>query len=71
MLPSSDDALRLKKICRTARYAIIRTTATLLLEDVINLLTVIKGKTKYRWSWKHDFVKDYLPARMSEFKSAL
>ncbi|GJZ11960.1 argonaute 4-like protein [Tanacetum coccineum] len=49
----------------------IPTVHRVIREDGINLLTVIKDKTKYRQSWKHDFVKDYFPPSMSEYKSAL
>nr|GEV80259.1 acyltransferase-like protein At1g54570, chloroplastic [Tanacetum cinerariifolium] len=72
MLPSSDEALRLKKNLQNCKICYYKDNGhTLLLEDGINLLTVIKGLTKYRRSWKHDFVKDYLPPSMSEYKSAL
>ncbi|GJU86471.1 acyltransferase-like protein, chloroplastic [Tanacetum coccineum] len=72
MLLSSDEALRLKKNLKNCKICYYKDNGhTLLLEDGINLLTVIKGMTKYRRSWKHDFVKDYFTPSMSEYKSAL
>nr|XP_043631558.1 acyltransferase-like protein At1g54570, chloroplastic [Erigeron canadensis] len=72
MLPSRDEAERLSKELRNCKICYYKDNGhTLLLEDGINLLTVIKGKLKYRRSWKHDFVKDYLPPSMSEYRSAL
>ncbi|MFQ6662168.1 hypothetical protein Gotur_030070 [Gossypium turneri] len=41
---------------------------TLLMEDSMNLLTVIKGTCKYRRSKSHDFTKDFLPPSMSEYR---
>ncbi|KAK4749547.1 hypothetical protein SAY87_026996 [Trapa incisa] len=41
---------------------------TLLMEEGINLLTVIKGTYTYRRSRRHDCVTDFLPPCMSEFK---
>ncbi|CAK9163387.1 unnamed protein product [Ilex paraguariensis] len=40
-------------------------------EDGVNLLTVIKGTGKYRRSRRHDFVMNFLPPSMSEFRGAL
>lgn len=40
-------------------------------EDGVNLLTIIKGTLKYRRSRNHDFVKDFIPPSMSEYKKAL
>lgn len=37
-------------------------------EDGVNLLTVIKGTGKYRRSRTINFVTDFLPPSMSEFK---
>lgn len=40
-------------------------------EDGINLLTIIKGTSKYRRSRNHDYVRDFIPPSASEFKQAL
>jgi len=37
-------------------------------DDRINLLTVIKGANMYRRHRQHDFVTDYLPPTLNEFK---
>jgi hypothetical protein len=37
-------------------------------EDGVNLLTVIKGTGKYRRSRTINFVTDFVPPSMSEFK---
>ncbi|XP_076922202.1 phytyl ester synthase 1, chloroplastic-like [Bidens hawaiensis] len=72
MLPSRDEALRLSRNLQNCRVCFFKDNGhTLLLEDGINLLTIIKGTSKYRRTWKHDFVKDYLPPSMSEYRSGL
>jgi hypothetical protein len=37
-------------------------------EDGINLLSVIKGANMYRRGRQRDFVADYLPPTLNEFK---
>lgn len=37
-------------------------------EDGINLLSIIKGANMYRRGRQRDFVTDYLPPTISEFK---
>ena len=37
-------------------------------EDGVNLLSVIKGVNMYRRGRQRDFVTDYLPPTLSEFK---
>ena len=37
-------------------------------EDGVNLLSVIKGANMYRRGRQRDFVTDYLPPTLSEFK---
>ncbi|XP_071707322.1 phytyl ester synthase 1, chloroplastic-like [Rutidosis leptorrhynchoides] len=72
LLPSGDEAERLSRELANCKICYFKDNGhTLLLEDGINSLTVIKGKLKYRRSRKHDFVKDYLPPSMSEYKSGL
>nr|GEY05885.1 hypothetical protein [Tanacetum cinerariifolium] len=58
MLLSSDDALRLNKICRTARSATIRTTNTFLLfENILKndpFIPMIAGQRKPEGQWTID-----------------
>ncbi|KAK9292609.1 hypothetical protein L1049_020584 [Liquidambar formosana] len=72
MLPSEDEAQRLSSSLRNCRVRHFKNNGhTLLLEDGINLMTVIKGTFIYRRSsGKHDFVSDFLPPSMSEYKYA-
>ncbi|KAJ6384374.1 hypothetical protein OIU78_027647 [Salix suchowensis] len=69
LLPSGDEAQRLKS---TLKNCIVRhfkdNGHTILLEDGVNLLTVIKGTGKYRRSRRIDIVSDFIPPSMSEFK---
>ncbi|XP_023761225.1 phytyl ester synthase 1, chloroplastic [Lactuca sativa] len=72
MLPSSNEAQRLSKTLQNCKICYFKDNGhTLLLEDGMNLLTIIKGRLKYRRTWKHDFVKDFIPPSMLEYKSAL
>lgn len=68
MLPSEDEAKRLQS---TLKNCIVRTFKenghTLLLEDGINLLSVIRGTCKYRRSRRLDYVKDFVPPSQSEY----
>ncbi|KAH1098988.1 hypothetical protein J1N35_015909 [Gossypium stocksii] len=71
MLPSRDEAQRLMNSlsnCKVRRFK--DNGHTLLLEDSLNLMTIIKGTCKYRHSKKHDFIADFVPPSMSEFKYA-
>ncbi|KDP23608.1 hypothetical protein JCGZ_23441 [Jatropha curcas] len=69
MLPSRDEA---KRLSSSLQNCIVRNFKdnghTLLLEEGINLLTIIKGTGKYRRSRRLDFVSDFLPPSMSDFK---
>lgn len=72
MLPSKDEAQRLSRTLQNCRICYYKDNGhTILLEDGLNLLTVIKGTCKYRRTWKHDFIKDYLPLSMSEYRNGL
>ncbi|KAM7511781.1 hypothetical protein LguiB_010656 [Lonicera macranthoides] len=72
LLPSGDEAHRLSSSLRNCEYFYFKDNGhNILQEDGVNLLTVIKGACKYRRSRKHDFVKDFLPPSMSEFKQCL
>ncbi|CAO2162462.1 unnamed protein product [Urochloa humidicola] len=69
LLPSGDEADRLFKALKNCRVRYFKDNGhTLLLEDGINLLSVIKGVNMYRRGRQRDFVTDYLPPTLSEFK---
>ncbi|CAO2192417.1 unnamed protein product [Urochloa humidicola] len=69
LLPSGDEADRLFKALKNCRIRYFKDNGhTLLLEDGINLLSVIKGVNMYRRGRQRDFVTDYLPPTLSEFK---
>lgn len=72
MLPSKDEAQRLSTSLRNCKICYFKDNGhTILLEDDVNLLTIIKGNCKYRRSRKHDFIKDFIPPSMSEYKKAV
>ncbi|XP_052624420.1 phytyl ester synthase 1, chloroplastic isoform X2 [Lactuca sativa] len=72
MFPSSNEAQRLSKTLQNSKIYYFKDNGhALLLEDGINLLTILKQSLKYRRTCKHDVVKDYLPPSMSEYKNAL
>lgn len=72
MLPSKDEAWRLSRSIRNCKIRYFKDNGhTILLEDGVNLLTIIKGTSTYRRSRNYDFVADYLPPSKSEFKQAL
>ncbi|KAJ6848644.1 acyltransferase-like protein, chloroplastic isoform X2 [Iris pallida] len=69
MLPSGSEADRLRKSLKNCSVRYFKDNGhTLLLEDGLNLLSVIKGASMYRRSNQHDFVTDYLPPTKSEFR---
>lgn len=71
MLPSGDEARRLWNLLQNCRVRYFKDNGhTLLLEDGVNLLTIIKGALRYRRSRRHDYVSDFLPPSMSELKRA-
>ncbi|KAJ0976217.1 hypothetical protein J5N97_018182 [Dioscorea zingiberensis] len=71
LLPSGDEAERLCSLLKNCRGRYFKDNGhTLLLEDGINLLTVIKGTCMYRRSKKCNYVDDYLPPTLHEFKKA-
>ncbi|KAJ8529431.1 hypothetical protein K7X08_036266 [Anisodus acutangulus] len=72
MLPSGDEAQRLANSLRNCLVRYFKDNGhTILLEDGINLLSIIKATSKYRRSKRHDCVIDFLPPSASEFKNAL
>ncbi|KAJ6413858.1 hypothetical protein OIU84_006629 [Salix udensis] len=69
MLPSGDESQRLKSSLKNCTVRHFKENGhTVLLEDGVNLLTVIKGTSKYRRSRRLDYVSNYVPPSMSEFK---
>ncbi|XP_015968533.1 phytyl ester synthase 1, chloroplastic [Arachis duranensis] len=72
MLPSKDEAQRLARSIQNCRVRNFKDSGhTLLLEDGIGLLTIIRGTCMYRLSRRHDLVRDYIPISMNEFKTAM
>lgn len=71
MVPSSDEAKRLYSLLKNCKVRCFKDNGhTLLLEDGISLLTVIKGTGKYRRSKRLNFVSDYLPPSKGEYEYA-
>ncbi|KAM1526150.1 hypothetical protein ACFX15_010115 [Malus domestica] len=71
MVPSRDEAERLARSLQNCKVRHFSDNGhTLLLEDGVNLMSVIKGTYKYRRSRKHDYVSDFLPPSMWELKNA-
>ncbi|XP_031395785.1 acyltransferase-like protein At1g54570, chloroplastic isoform X2 [Punica granatum] len=70
MIPSREEGQRLVKSIRNCRVRHFKDNGhTLLMEEGINLLTVIKGTCTYRRSRRHDYISDFLPPSMWEFKT--
>lgn len=68
MLPSKDEAQRLSALLKNSKVRFFRNNGHLLLmEDGINLLTVLKGSHMYRRSKRRNVVTDFLPPSKSEF----
>ncbi|PIN16778.1 Diacylglycerol O-acyltransferase [Handroanthus impetiginosus] len=71
ILPSRFEALRLSDSLKNSLVRFFKNNGhTLLLEDGINLLTILKGTFKYRRSKQRDYVKDFLPPSSSEVHDA-
>ncbi|XP_078168111.1 esterase/lipase/thioesterase family protein isoform X2 [Carex rostrata] len=68
LLPSGDEADRLFSTLKDCKVRYFKDNGhTLLLEDGVNLLTVIKAAGMYRRSRQRDVIMDYLPPTKSEF----
>ncbi|KAK4490790.1 hypothetical protein RD792_001503 [Penstemon davidsonii] len=68
IFPSENEAQRLSNLLKNCKARLFKNNGhTLLMEDGINLLSIIKGTRMYRRSKRHDFVKDFIPPSMSEF----
>nr|XP_023871395.1 acyltransferase-like protein At1g54570, chloroplastic [Quercus suber] len=71
MLPSRDEAERLKNSLQDCVVRHFKDNGhTLLLEDGIGLMTVIKGTSKFRRSRRHSYASDFLPPSMTELNYA-
>ncbi|KAI4301876.1 hypothetical protein L6164_035113 [Bauhinia variegata] len=69
MLPSGDEAKRLNRSLQNCKVRNFKDNGhTLLLEDGIGLLTIIKGTCMYRRSRRRDLITDYIPPSVTEFK---
>ncbi|KMT13485.1 hypothetical protein BVRB_4g082640 [Beta vulgaris subsp. vulgaris] len=69
MLPSGDEAKRLSRMLKNCEVrTFVENGHALLLEDGINLLTVIRATGKYRRSRRLDYVTDFVPPSLSELK---
>ncbi|KAG8374877.1 hypothetical protein BUALT_Bualt10G0041200 [Buddleja alternifolia] len=72
MIPSQDEAWRLLGSLQNCKVRYFKDNGhTILLEDGVNLLTIIKGTCTYRRSRYRDYVMDFIPPSASEFKQAL
>ncbi|KAM3296142.1 hypothetical protein ACQJBY_038470 [Aegilops geniculata] len=68
-LPPSGEADRLFKTLKNSKLRYFRNRGDrLLMGDGFNLLTIIKGVNMYRRGRQRDFVNDFLPPTLSEFK---
>ncbi|KAL4637357.1 hypothetical protein ACB092_03G071700 [Castanea dentata] len=71
MLPSRDEAERLKNSLQDCVVRYFKDNGhTLLLEDGIGLMTVIKGTSKFRRSRRHSYASDFLTPSMTELNYA-
>lgn len=69
MLPSSEEARRLLKVLPNCRVRYFKDSGhTLLLEDNVNLATLIKSTNLYRRSNNRDYVLDFVAPTPQEFK---
>ncbi|KAK7258760.1 hypothetical protein RIF29_24345 [Crotalaria pallida] len=71
ILPSENEAQRLARSLENCKVRNFKDNGhTFLLEDGIDLLTIIKGTCMYRRSRRLDFVRDFIPPSMTEFRYA-
>ncbi|KAK9678112.1 hypothetical protein RND81_11G188700 [Saponaria officinalis] len=71
LLPSLDEGERLRKVLTKCEIRKFNDNGhSLLLEDGIDLVYILKGASYYRRGRNYDYVKDFLPPTPSEFKRA-
>ncbi|KAL5701396.1 hypothetical protein ACHQM5_026739 [Ranunculus cassubicifolius] len=69
ILPSNDEAQRLSNLIPNCVVRYFDDSGhTLLLEEGMHLLGVIKSTLKYRHSKRHDYISDYIPPSVAEHK---
>ncbi|KAF1893948.1 hypothetical protein Lal_00003863 [Lupinus albus] len=69
MLPSANEAQRLGGLLQNYKVRNFRNSGhTILLEDGIGLLTIIKATCMYRQSRRLDLVRDFIPPSITEFR---
>ncbi|XP_068659847.1 phytyl ester synthase 1, chloroplastic-like [Aristolochia californica] len=69
MLPSKDEAERLGRTLSNCTVRYFKDNGhSILLEDGIHLLTIIKGAQMYRRSKRFDYITDFLPPSLTEYK---
>ncbi|XP_068661517.1 phytyl ester synthase 1, chloroplastic-like [Aristolochia californica] len=69
MLPSKDEAERLWRTLSNCTVRYFKANGhSLLLEDGIHFLTIIKGAQMYRRSKRFDYIADYLPPSLTDYK---
>ncbi|KAL9320336.1 hypothetical protein ACSQ67_012175 [Phaseolus vulgaris] len=72
LLPSVNEAKRLAGLLSNCKVRVFKDSGhTLLLEDGIGLLTIIRGTCMYRPSRRPDLVRDFIPPSMTEFRYAM
>ncbi|GLJ23735.1 hypothetical protein SUGI_0449990 [Cryptomeria japonica] len=68
LFPSAEEALRLKKVLKNCKIRYFKDSShSFLLEDGMQLSTVIKGVGFYRHSRARDHVSDFIPPTQEEF----
>ncbi|KAL6556436.1 hypothetical protein OROGR_005724 [Orobanche gracilis] len=71
ILPSKSEAQRLSESLENSRVRFFKDNGhALLMEDGINLLTILKATCMYRRSKRRDYVADFLPPSISESHKA-
>ncbi|KAI3915702.1 hypothetical protein MKX01_015527 [Papaver californicum] len=71
VLPSGDEARRLWVSLENCKVRYFKDNGhALLLEDGLNMLSIIKATRMYRHSKTHDYVSDFIPVSKSEVKDA-
>ncbi|XP_074311491.1 phytyl ester synthase 1, chloroplastic-like [Silene latifolia] len=69
MVPSENEAKRLSGLLKNCEFRIFKDSGhTLLMEEGVKILTIIKATNKYRRSRKIDFVNDFIPPSVQEYK---
>ncbi|OMO98926.1 Diacylglycerol acyltransferase [Corchorus olitorius] len=70
IVPKETLVWKLNLLKSASGYANSRLHAVKAEEENLSLLTVMKGTSKYRRSKRHDYISDFVPPSMSEFRYA-